>query len=937
MTSARQRWKQLCSLGLAALVLIGGAAAWGADGEQSEAADDTPLYLAIDTPPAPVLSPNEALAAFAVAPGFMVELAAAEPVVEDPVAITWDEAGNLYVAEMRGFMPDLYGTNQTDPVGAVVRLVDTDDDGVYDRREVLLDKLVLPRAVTIVNDGLLIGEPPNLWLCPNTDGRASTIDCGQKVLLGEYGNQPGSVEHAENGLIAGLDNWLYNAKSDRRLRLVDGALESQPTLFRGQWGITKDNAGRLYYNTNLNLLLGDSYDAQQVVRAGNTGGPGLNARISTDDQLFAVRVNTGVNRAYVPGVLREDGRLNRPTSASGMAVYRGDQFGAGHGEDVFVTEPAANAVAQLRLTRDGLTVGTEHVLYPDPRWQQREFLASTDERFRPVDVMVGPDGALYVVDFYRGVIQDHMFISEELRAQARERGLVRPLGNGRIWRVTAVEQPRRGLRPALDSVDDQLASLGHANGWQRDTAQRLLIDAEASSVNGDLARLVHGSNALAAVHSLWTLQGRASLTRRMVRRALRRSDPRVRLAALEAGAPLLSARDILGLADTANDAAFAQHLTLSLAPHNARTQVQDHLTATLVREVGDEYARMAVQAAAHTQELAILERLLQAGWDADLEAATDFIQSLTSQGLRNDGTRGTAWLDVAARRSGDAQWLARSVLEGLFEVSRDSDFERIRLEQPHLVFATEDEVLWPAIARARRTFTWPGDDLAADAKPLSPAQAKNREQGAAYYASRCVSCHGETGVGIASLGPPLSGSPWVTGPPEVLARMVLHGLSGPIIVSGQAWDGMMPGHATMPDFSDDVAAGLLTFLRRAWGHSARAVDPELVAEVRSQSAARTQPWTVAELADVPLNTAFRRYEGDYGGGEFTLSFDYNGRELVVRSAIFNGPMEEQREDHFLFAPRQVQLEFVLADDGAVTGVRMQTPDGGVLMPRLVDQ
>ena len=331
-------------------------------GASPEEADDKPLYLRVPTPPAPVLSPREALAAFAVAPGFAIELVAAEPLVEDPVALAWDEDGNLYVAEMRGFMPDLYGTNQTDPVGAVVRVRDTDGDGLCDRREVLLDKLVLPRAVAIVNEGLLIGEPPNLWLCPNSDGSASTIDCGAKTRLGEYGNQPGSVEHAENGLLAGLDNWLYSAKSDRRLRLRDGVLESQPTLFRGQWGITKDNAGRLYYNTNSNLLSGDSYDAQQVVNAGNTGAPGLNARISTDDRLYAVRVNTGVNRAYLPGVLREDGRLNRPTSASGMAVYRGDQFGPEYAEDVFVAEPAANAVVQLRLNRDGLKVGADHVL-----------------------------------------------------------------------------------------------------------------------------------------------------------------------------------------------------------------------------------------------------------------------------------------------------------------------------------------------------------------------------------------------------------------------------------------------------------------------------------------------------------------------------------------------------------------------------------------------
>ena len=215
-----------------------------------------PLYLSLDTPPAPVLSPEEALDAFATAPGFNIELVAAEPLVEDPVAITWDEDGRLYVAEMRGFMPDAFGTGQTAPVGMVVRLTDADEDGRLDRREVLLDALVLPRAIAVVNAGLLVGEPPDLWLCPTATGRSADIDCAARKRIGDYGDPASnSVEHDENGLLPGLDNWLYNAKSARRLRLLGGELEVEETLFRGQWGIAQDDDGRLYYNTNSNLPL----------------------------------------------------------------------------------------------------------------------------------------------------------------------------------------------------------------------------------------------------------------------------------------------------------------------------------------------------------------------------------------------------------------------------------------------------------------------------------------------------------------------------------------------------------------------------------------------------------------------------------------------------------------------------------------------------------
>ena len=906
---------------------------------QAPAAEQAALpNEAFDTPPAPVLTPAQAQASFSIAPGFVIEPVAVEPLVEDPVAIAWDEAGNLYAAEMRGFMPDAYGTGQTAAVGAVVRLADLDGDGVFDRREVLADKLVLPRALAIVNEGLLIAEPPNLWLCPNTDGRAATIRCGGRVSLGAYGDQPGSVEHAENGLLMGLDNWLYSAKSARRLRIAEGRLVSEPTLFRGQWGISKDNAGRLYYNTNSVLLLGDSYDAQALVGAGNSGAPGLNARISGNDRMFAIRVNTGVNRAYVPGVLREDGRLDRPTSASGMAVYRGDQFGPEHADDVFVAEPAANAVAQLRLRRDGLRISAEHVLYPDRQWQQREFLASTDERFRPVDVRVGPDGALYVVDFYRGVIQDHVFMSEELRAQALERGLDRPLGMGRVWRIARRGGERRERRfRAADGTGARLAMLGDANGWQRDTAQRLLIADTSRGLRDRLAEIAREGAPLAAVHALWTLRGRGELQRPVVLQAVKRTDARVRLAALEAGAALLSPAELLELADEPRDAAFAQHLILSFAPHNALAAVQARLAAVFGRNRDDPYTRAAVRAAMAGRELNFLDRLLAGdAWDAEAETATGFAGDLAVQGLRGNGRQAGTWLDLVAADPGRV-WLAHAVLDGFFALTRDDGFERLLLAESHPLFSLDDAALWPAVARARRAVTWPGDDLPANAKPLTPTQKQHRELGERYYRARCATCHGNDGAGIASLGPALSGSSRVTGPSEVLARIVLQGLAGPILVGEEDWDGIMPGHAGMPDFDDATAAGLLTYLHRAWGHAARAIDPAFIARVRRETEGRARLWTARDLSAVRVNTHYARYQGRFGGGGFELRFVYEGNELEVRSGIFNGPLREEREDHFIFEPRGLRLEFVLADDGSVTGVRMATPEGGVLMPRVGDR
>ena len=897
-------------------------------------AEEEPFYLSLETPPAPELSPSDALAAFSIAPGFNIELVAAEPLTEDPVAIAWDEIGNLYVAEMRGFMPDAYGTGDKEPVGTVVRLIDTDDDGKFDQRQVLLDHLVLPRAIAIVNEGLLIGEPPNLWLCPSQSGSSKDIDCEKKISLANYGDQPGNVEHAENGLLLAIDNWIYNAKSNRRMRIQDGSLVVEPTLFRGQWGITQDNQGLLYYNTNSNFLLGDLYDAQPVIKAGNSGGPGLNTQISKNDQVFAVRVNPGVNRAYVPGVLRADGRLDKPTSASGMTYYRGDQFPETNRQDVFVAEPAGNVVVQLRLLREGLDLSADHILYEDEKWGQREFLASTDERFRPVDVDVGPDGALYVVDMYRGIIQDQIFLSDELRAQALSRGLDEPIGMGRIWRITATEGKSKAAPVRFSASGRKLLKLLRSNnGWVRDTTQRLLLVAKGRGIDNGLRRLAAGDNKNAALHAIWTLQGRGALDRRTLAKALDNNSPIIQIAAMRAGYKLLSTETLLNLATQSDHALISHHATMYLADNNDRKEVIEYLVSRLVKGDPGSLERTAIQAAGRENELTLINAISTLGWNQTKETSTNFIKDLISQSFRASPQKGKLLLDYIM--SEEQPWLQQTLLAGLFEVTRDKSFKRVVLDDEHRLFANQPDDIWPAISKVRSAFTWKGDDLAENAIPLSPAQRSRKELGEAYYLSRCAICHGGDGKGIASLAPPLVQSEWVTGPSEKLARIVLHGMQGPITVKGEAWDKVMPGHAGLEGFNDDTTSGLLTYLHRTWGHSGRVIEPGFIQQVRHETADRSNLWTAEELAEIEINTHYRQYTGTYGGGGFTLKFTYDGRGLMVQSVFFNGPMQEEKKDHFFFEPRDFRIEFIWGKTGTVKAVRVAM-QGGIELPRISD-
>lgn len=581
------------------------------------------VWRRFEVPEAPPLAPVEAMATIRTAPGFRVELVAAEPLVEDPVAMAWDERGLLYVVEMRGFMPNVDGIGEQEPVGRVVVLEDTDHDGAMDRSGVYLDGLVSPRAIAAVSGGVLIGEPPNLWLCRSETSDGGLPRCGSRERLLDYGDpDPDLLEHTENGLLWGLDNWIYNSKSDRRFRLRRGpegvSLEVDPTLFRGQWGIAQDDVGRLYYNTNSRFLIADLVPAEYALanpeHQPRGGGIGASERLVHDETVYSIRVNPGINRGYVNGMLREDGRLAVTTSVSGLTVYRGDQFPATFRGDVFVPEPAGNVVAHFDLApgpvKNGIpTLVAEHRRYGDPDWVEREFLASTDERFRPVDAKVGPDGALYVIDMYRGILQHVRYVTTYLREYILEHGLDRPLGMGRVYRVVweeDVENPASVRReaPRLGTTADRIAALSHPNGWQRDTAQRLLVENELHDAGRDALRELAGSgeDPLARIHAMWTLHGRGELDDTIVQKALRARDPWLVVHALRAGDETL-ARSATGgtavtdLLDSSSPHVRTQALLTLGALAGESTWARTVLTERVTAQPDDPFHRQVALAA----------------------------------------------------------------------------------------------------------------------------------------------------------------------------------------------------------------------------------------------------------------------------------------------------------------------------------------------------
>ena len=196
-------------------------------------------------PPPEPLDVQAALKTFALPEGLGIEPVASEPMVEDPIAISFDELGRMYVVEMRSYMQDADGDREDEPIGRIKRLTDTDGDGRMDKAEVFLDKLVMPRAVLAVRGGVLVGEPPELafWEDTDNDGKADK----KTIVATDYGRRGGQPEHMANTPIVELDNWIYNSSHAARFRFVRGKWISEPTRNRGQWGLSQDDVGRFYF------------------------------------------------------------------------------------------------------------------------------------------------------------------------------------------------------------------------------------------------------------------------------------------------------------------------------------------------------------------------------------------------------------------------------------------------------------------------------------------------------------------------------------------------------------------------------------------------------------------------------------------------------------------------------------------------------------------
>ena len=486
----------------------------------------------------PTLTPTEQIKTMEIPKGYRLECIASEPMVEEPASFAYDGNGAMYVCEWRTYMQDEHATKQLDPVSRIVKLVDTDGDGIMDKRTVFIDNMILPRTVLPMHDRVLVNFTQSNSVYAYFDDNKDGVSDRHEVIF-EGGRNGGNIEHQNSGMLWNLDNTICT--NDFRYRYADGRLvPGKHHVGRiSQWGLARDDDGRLFCswaggaNPAHSFQLPAGYPILKVAEH----GPGYRVPYAScpvwDDSSGGYH-------------FKEQRILKDLSACCGQTVLRSHLMPEYYGR-VVTCEPVGRF---LRMTtvdwKDGL--GVAHNSFP-----QNEFIRSTHAYFRPVWSETAPDGTLVFSDLYRGIIQEKAWFPTEggnkpwvdRYHRVKKWGMIKVVRHGRIFRLVP-EDKKPGQQPRmLDETPVQLvAHLAHANGWWRDTAQMLIVSrGDKSAVPALTEMATSHADANARIHAIWALQGLEALTKEAILAATKHANPRVRRAAVQLAEPWLMSKD----------------------------------------------------------------------------------------------------------------------------------------------------------------------------------------------------------------------------------------------------------------------------------------------------------------------------------------------------------------------------------------------------------
>ncbi len=697
------------------------------------------------------LSPEESMKTFYLPEGFKVELVASEPMINEPVDIAWDGNGIMYVAQMETYMQNVDGDGTNKSTSRIIRLEDTDGDGKMDQSSVFIDSLLLPRMLLTLEDQLIVNETYSYDLWSYRDTNNDGVADEKKRVYYNPNKRGGNLEHQQSGLLWNLDNWVYTTYNSARFKFTKNHVEvdSLDNMPSGQWGLTQDDLGIMYYSAAGGE--NPAYGFQQPAVYGEYNPPGRLSQgfvepwpiVGTPD------VQGGPKR------LREDGTLNHFTGVAGQEIFRGHRLPPTVYGDLFIPEPVGRLIRRAKVKNEN----GKKVLYN--AYDKTEFLASTDLNFRPVHAKTGPDGALYIVDMYRGIIQESNWTRKgsKIRPVIIRKGLDKNIGRGRIYRIVHEDIVPDKKPNLLNKTPLELVNfLGHPNGWYRNTAQKLIILKEDLSVIPGLKEIARDNEsfwtglfggdkdyALERIHALWTLEGLGELDRTLIKEKYSDVDARVRITAIRLSEEFLKKGD-------------AEILTL--------------------------FKSMSL--------------------DPDIEVVNQIALSLRF----STNKQASVLLNSIGEKYANNEIITHTVFESL----KKDDSKLNELKKRILIWASNDK--------------------------------KKILKGYDIYNQLCITCHGLDLTGAKNedgslIAPSLIGSPRVIGNKEIVSKILLNGLIGP--VDGKDYGIMLP----MKSNSNDWIANVISYIRAM--NNKGIISNQDIRRAREKTKKREDHWTLEEL------------------------------------------------------------------------------------------
>ncbi len=603
------------SVGLVAVVAVAAVPALVAqqDAASLQGKTDPDADFSDELPRIAANSPQQSHKLLHPLPGFQIELAASEPQVVDPIACSFDERGRLYVICMRD-----YSEQEHDQLGEVRLLEDADNDGVYERSTIFAEKLSWPTAIICYDGGVFVGAPPHIYYLKDTDGDGRADQ--QDIVFTGFGRS--NVQGLLNSFRWGLDNRIHGATSSSGATVTRPGVDEPPVVLKGrdfafnprtlkleptsggaQHGLDFDAWGRKFVCSNSSHLEMVFFEDRYLMRNPAVAAPSPRRLIAIDGgqaevfrrspiepwRIVRTRLRVaGTVRGVVEGGGRAAGYF---TGATGVTIYRGDAWPEAYRGQAFIGDVGSNIVHRKQLVTDG--VGFQGVRVDEGR----EFLASEEIWFRPVQFAHAPDGTLYVLDMYREVIEHPHSIPPMIKQHL---DLTSGRDRGRIWRIAPTQFERRP-NPRLDeaSTDKLVQLLSHPNAWHRETAARLLYQRQPQEAIPELRRLAsQGEQPLGRMHALYVLVGLDALDAPTVAAALGDPHPRIREHAVRLAEPLLAGNEALAeqlLAMTGDDDARVRYqLAFSLGELPSSPRRQAALVELARKDSGDSWLRLAI-------------------------------------------------------------------------------------------------------------------------------------------------------------------------------------------------------------------------------------------------------------------------------------------------------------------------------------------------------